>query len=74
MRRVWLAAAVIIAFEVGPTSRIGLAILVAVLVLSIASEMIWFLSPKFWREVATVRFWIVLVGLALVGIPAATLR
>jgi hypothetical protein len=78
MRRLWLAvalgAAAIVAFEIAPTSKIGLAILVAMFVLSIVSEVIWLLSPKFWREVATVRFWIVLAGLVLVGIATATLR
>jgi|SoiMethySBSTD1v2_1073268.scaffolds.fasta_scaffold1238522_2 predicted benzoate:H+ symporter BenE len=77
MRRLWLAAAlaaaIIVTAEVAPASKIGLAVAVAI-VLSIVSEITWFLSPKFWREVATVRFWIVLVGLVLVGIAAATLR
>jgi hypothetical protein len=70
-----LAAAAILAFEVAPKSGIGLAIVVATWVLSmVLSEISWLLSPKLWRELATVRFWIVLVGLVLVGFATAKLR
>jgi hypothetical protein len=32
------------------------------------------LSPKFWREVATVRFWIILVALVLGTLATVKLR
>ncbi len=78
MRRLALAAALvaaaIFAFEVAPTSEIWLTIVVGMLVLEMMSGIIWLLSPKFWREVATVRFWIVLAVLMLVSVASLKLR
>jgi hypothetical protein len=44
------------------------------LVWSMMSGIIWVLSPKLWRETITVRFWVILVGLMLVGLAMGKFR
>jgi hypothetical protein len=75
MKRLALAAALtvaaIVAFEIGH-GELGFAILAGMLVWSLASEIMWLLSPKLWREATTMRFWMVLGG--LVDMATARLR
>jgi hypothetical protein len=68
-----LAAMAILAFELA-RPEIGFAILLGIFVLSTASGIVWVLSPKFWRETTTVRFWVILVVLMLIGLAMARLR